>query len=220
MGGGGGRERRVCAMAVSTGRTAACSTSGRAFRSGRSHALRVFNKESRIGKQPVVVPKGVEVKFDANGSGTGVAVKGKLGQLTQDFTEHVAFNMDGDSIKVARANDSLLARQQHGLARSLLDNMVTGVSSGFEKKLTMIGVGYKGEVQGKKLILNLGYSHPIEVEIDKSRINLTITGFDKQLLGQFAANVRSKRPPEPYKGKGVQYVGERILRKAGKSGKK
>ena len=129
---------------------------------------------------------------------------------------------------MARANDSLLARQQHGLARSLLDNMVTGVSSGFEKKLTMIGVGYKGEVQGKKLILNLGYSHPIEmeipeglkVEIDKSRINLTITGHDKQLLGQFAANVRSKRPPEPYKGKGVQYVGERILRKAGKSGKK
>ena len=185
--------------------------------------VNVMCKESRIGKQPVTIPKGVSVEID----GKSVAVKGKLGELRQSFTEHVNFAMDNDTVTVTRATDTRLAREQHGLARTLVSNMVQGVSEGFEKKLIMIGVGYKGEVSGKKLILSLGYSHKIEMEIPEGlevsvdkNINVTIKGRDKQLLGQFAADLRSKRPPEPYKGKGVQYVDEKIRRKAGKSGKK
>lgn len=186
-------------------------------------ALTCVCKESRIGKQPITVPSGVTVTID----GQDVKVKGKLGELEQSFTKHVKFDREGDVIQVSRADETRLARQQHGLARSLVNNMVLGVDKGFEKKLIMIGVGYKGEVNGNKLILSLGYSHRIEmtipegvdVKIDKN-INVTISSYDKQLLGQFAADVRSKRPPEPYKGKGVQFIDEKIIRKAGKSGKK
>ena len=195
---------------------------GHASRRGRTR-VNVLCKESRIGKEPVAIPKGVTVQID----GKDVAVKGKLGELKQSFTEHVNLCVEDDMVKVSRATDSRLAREQHGLARTLVSNMVQGVSEGFEKKLTMIGVGYKGEVNKDKLILSLGYSHKIEMPIPKGlevkvdkNINVSIKGRDKQLLGQFAADLRSKRPPEPYKGKGVQYVDEKIRRKAGKSGKK
>lgn len=177
---------------------------------------------SRIGKQIIVIPDGVEVTL----TGSHVKVKGSKGELEADFDPSVIITKDADGIRVKRESDEPHVRSLHGLTRALIANMVTGVSKGFEKRLEIIGVGYRAQVSGKKLTLNLGFSHPIELnvpegltaEMDKEQKNtLVISGIDRQLVGQFAANVRSFRPPEPYKGKGIRYVDEYVARKAGKS---
>lgn len=182
---------------------------------------------SRIGKKPISLPKGVEVKVD----GGHVSVKGPKGQLSQQVHSELLIEVDADSITVTRPNDSRLNRAQHGLARTLISNMVEGVTVGFRRSLEIIGVGYRVQEAGKGLEMALGFSHPVkidpvngitfEVEVDnRAKINkLHVLGIDKQLVGQVAADIRGIRPPEPYKGKGVRYVGEVIIKKAGKAGK-
>ncbi len=179
---------------------------------------------SRIGKKPIPVPSGVTVTVDANNVAT---VKGPKGTLTQAFDAGMTITQENNVITIARNSDAPKVRALHGLTRSLLANMVTGTSAGFEKILDINGVGYRAQKQGKKLILNLGYSHPVEVdEIDGITIDvpaqniIIIKGADKQVVGQFAADVRNKRPPEPYKGKGIKYREEVIRRKEGKTGAK
>lgn len=177
---------------------------------------------SRIGKQIIVIPSGVEVTLD----GSRVRVKGPKGELEMNFDPSIVITKDDAGIHLKRNSDEPKVRSLHGLTRALIANMVAGVSTGFEKRLEIIGVGYRAQVSGKKLTLNLGFSHPIELEVpekltaemDKEQKNtLVISGIDRQLVGQFAANVRSFRPPEPYKGKGIRYVDEHVARKAGKS---
>lgn len=178
---------------------------------------------SRIGKAPIQVPDKVEVNID----GKTVTVKGPLGTLTRTFRPEVGFEKDGSTLIVTRRDESREARSLHGLSRTLLNNMVQGVSQGFSRRLDIIGVGYRAQVQGNKLVLALGYSHPVEIEAPagisfnvEANTKLEVKGPDKELVGQIAALIRSKRPPEPYKGKGVKYTEERIRRKAGKAGKK
>lgn len=174
---------------------------------------------SRIGKMPVPVPKGVEVKM----SGSHVAVKGPLGQLARDF-ERVTITHEGEELLVKPMSDSRTDGAMWGLGRSLLNNMVVGVSKGFERRLNINGVGYRADVQGTTVVFQLGYSHSIEfpfpegitIEVDKQN-NVTVKGIDKQVVGETAAQIRSLRPPEPYKGKGVKYAEEVIKRKAGKA---
>lgn len=177
---------------------------------------------SRIGRKPINVPSGVEVKID----GHHVTVKGPKGTLEQDFHKDIAIELDGSIINVTRPSDNKDHRSLHGLTRTLLNNMVVGVSEGFKKELEIQGVGYRCAKQGKDLVMNLGYSHQVIVpEIDGITIEvpapnrIIINGADKQKVGQFAAEVREKRPPEPYKGKGVRYLGEYVARKEGKAGK-
>ncbi len=178
---------------------------------------------SRIGREPVAIPAGVTVSV---ADGNVVTVKGSLGELTEQFSSALTIAVEGNTITVTRASDDKEIRALHGLTRALLSNMVCGVSSGFTKKLEIVGVGYKVEKQGKKIVLNLGHSHPISFEegdgiaFDVPDSNtIIVKGYDKQKVGQIAATIRSKRPPEPYLGKGVKYTGERIRRKAGKTGK-
>lgn len=177
---------------------------------------------SRIGKMPIAIPSGVDVKVD----GANVTVKGPKGTLTDTFDSQIKVEVQGSEVIVSRSNDEKRNRALHGLTRALLNNMVTGVSEGFEKVLEVNGVGYRAQKQGKKLVLSLGYSHPVEMEengditIDVPSPNqIIIKGIDKQKVGQFAAEVREKRPPEPYKGKGIKYADEHIRRKEGKTGK-
>ena len=178
---------------------------------------------SRIGREPITVPAGVTVTVAA---GNVVTVKGPLGELTQTFASQITINQDGDKILVTRPNDEKENRALHGLTRTLLNNMVVGVTKGYEKKLEIVGVGYRVEKQGTKLVLGLGYSHPVVFE-EANGITFTcpdqttilVKGIDKQAVGQMAAVIRSKRPPEPYLGKGIKYSGEYIRRKAGKTGK-
>lgn len=177
---------------------------------------------SRIGKMPIAIPSGVDVKID----GANVTVKGPKGTLTDTFDPEIKVEVQGSEVIVSRSNDEKRNRALHGLTRALLNNMVTGVSEGFEKVLEVNGVGYRAQKQGKKLVLSLGYSHPVEMEengditIDVPSPNqIIIKGIDKQKVGQFAAEVREKRPPEPYKGKGIKYADEHIRRKEGKTGK-
>jgi large subunit ribosomal protein L6 len=177
---------------------------------------------SRIGKQPVPVPKGVTVTID----GQKVTVKGSKGELSRELPGEIAFVQEGEEIVVTRRSESRNARQRHGLVRTLIANMVEGVSKGYQKKLEIQGVGYRASLQGQKLVMALGYSHPIEFEPPagiqfgvEGNTNVTITGIDKEIVGNTAARVRAARPPEPYKGKGVRYAGEQVRRKAGKSGK-
>lgn len=173
---------------------------------------------SRIGNKPIEVPKGVTVDV-----GPAITVKGPKGQLQMDANPRVKLVQEDATLKCERADDSRESRAAHGLVRALVANMVHGVSQGFERKLEINGVGYRAEVSGKKLVLQLGFSHPIEyplpegvtASVDKNVI--TLAGIDKQVLGAVAADVRGFRPPEPYKGKGVKYVEERILRKVGKA---
>ena len=178
---------------------------------------------SRIGKNPVVIPAGVTVEVADN----IITVKGKLGQLTQQYFD-VTVTVEGDQVQVDRSSDHKDQRAKHGLYRSLINNMIIGVSEGFTKSLELIGVGYRASNQGQKLDLALGYSHNIVLEV-ASEVKLEtiaekgknpiikLTSFDKQLLGQVAAKIRGFRKPEPYKGKGVKFVGEVLRRKAGKS---
>lgn len=177
---------------------------------------------SRIGKMPIAIPSGVDIKID----GTNVTVKGPKGTLADTFDPEIKVEVQGSEVIVSRSNDEKRNKALHGLTRALLNNMVTGVSEGFEKVLEVNGVGYRAQKQGKKLVLSLGYSHPVEMEensdiaIDVPSPNqIIIKGIDKQKVGQFAAEVREKRPPEPYKGKGIKYVDEYIRRKEGKTGK-
>ena len=178
---------------------------------------------SRIGKQPIEVPDKVEITLD----GSTVNVKGPLGELTRVFKDEVEILREGNVIHVTRKVENRSSRSLHGLSRTLLFNMVEGVSKGFTKNLEMVGVGYRAKIDGTKLILSLGYSHPVEIEIPegikvdiKDNTKLAVTGYDKEVLGDFCADIRSWRKPEPYKGKGIKYAGERIMRKAGKAGKK
>jgi large subunit ribosomal protein L6 len=174
---------------------------------------------SRVAKNPVAVPGGVEVKLAAG----KVSVKGPKGQLEHTLHPLVELKQEGNLLKVARTNDSNIARAVSGTTRALVNNMVTGVTKGFEKKLTIIGVGYRAAVQGKKLNLTLGYSHPIAYDIPAGitieapdQTNLVVKGADRQLVGQVAAEIRAYRSPEPYKGKGVRYTDERVVKKEAK----
>ena len=177
---------------------------------------------SRIGKQPISVPSGVEIKIDGN----TVNVKGSKGELSQTFSDSLNIKQEDGSIVVERKDDERETRALHGLTRSLIHNMVIGVSEGFEKKLELVGVGYRAQLKGKDLDLSLGYSHPVVFKAPEgvvfevpSATQITIKGIDKQVVGQLAAEIREIRPPEPYKGKGVRYEGEYVRRKLGKAAK-
>ena len=177
---------------------------------------------SRIGKMPIAIPAGVTVTIAENNH---VTVKGPKGQLERTLPEAMTIKQEGEEVIVTRPNDLKQNRALHGLTRTLINNMVVGVSQGYEKSLEINGVGYKASKQGKTLTLNLGYSHPIEM-IDPEGITtgvegqiVKVKGIDKELVGQIAAEIRSKRLPEPYKGKGIKYTTEHIRRKVGKTGK-
>ena len=182
---------------------------------------------SRVGNKPIALPKGVEVKIN----GSTVSVKGPKGKLEQDIHSELNVDVSSSEVTVKRPNDSRLNKAQHGLARTLISNMIEGVTDGFKRSLQIIGIGYRVQAKGKGLEMALGFSHPVdvepvdgitfEVEVDnRAKINkLHILGIDKQLVGLVAADIRSIRPPEPYKGKGIRYVDEVVIKKAGKAGK-
>jgi large subunit ribosomal protein L6 len=178
---------------------------------------------SRIGNRPIEIPQGVKVSL----SNLVIKVEGPKGNLSRTLTSEVEVNVATKEILVSRANDELSARGMHGLTRTLISNMVVGVTNGFEKALEITGVGYRAEAKGSVLNLSLGYSHPINFELPKGitvevekQTRIVVKGIDKELVGQTAAKIRDFRGPEPYKGKGIRYAGEVILRKAGKTGKK
>ena len=178
---------------------------------------------SRIGRMPIAVPAGVTVDIAENNQ---VTVKGPKGELSRKLASEMKIEKDGEEIKVTRPNDLKKMKSQHGLTRTLINNMIIGVTEGYEKRLEVNGVGYRAAKQGKKLTLSLGFSHPVEmedpegVEVKVDGQNLIIvSGIDKEKVGQYAAEIREKRPPEPYKGKGIKYDYEVIRRKAGKTGK-
>lgn len=177
---------------------------------------------SRIGRKPIVIPAGVEVKID----GQNVTVKGPKGTLDSTIHPLMTVKVENGEVVVTRPNDEKEARSLHGLTRTLISNMVEGVTNGYKKQLEIQGVGYRASKQGNTLVMNLGFSHPVEIpETDGITIevpdanHININGIDKQRVGQFAAEVREKRPPEPYKGKGIRYVGEYVIHKEGKAGK-
>jgi large subunit ribosomal protein L6 len=178
---------------------------------------------SRIGKAPIPVPDKVTVSLD----GLSVTVKGPKGELHRTLPDGVTISQDGNSLQVNPANGSRRSRERHGLSRTLVANMVEGVSKGYTRKLEIVGVGYRAAVQGTKLVVSAGYSHPVEMVPPEgisfsveNNTNVFVSGADKEVVGNEAAKVRAIRPPEPYKGKGIKYEGEKILRKAGKTGKK
>jgi len=178
---------------------------------------------SRIGRMPIEIPAGVDVKLD----GHNITVKGPKGTLSTSFHKNMIVEKDGNTIIVKRPNDEKENRALHGLTRSLINNMVVGVTKGFEKSLEIVGVGFRAQKQGKKLILNIGFSHPVEIEepngitIEVPSPNvIQVKGADKQMVGEIAAQIRKKRPPEPYKGKGIKYSDEVVIRKEGKAGAK
>ncbi len=177
---------------------------------------------SRIGKKPIVIPAGVTVTVDNN----TVNVKGGKGELTRTFSDLVEIKEEGAEIIVSRVDETTASNAQQGLTRTLIHNMVTGVSEGFEKKLELTGVGYRAALKGKDLDLSLGYSHPVIFPAPENisfvvpdNTHITVQGISKEQVGQVAAEIRAKRPPEPYKGKGIHYLGEHIRRKLGKAAK-
>ncbi len=181
---------------------------------------------SRIGKNPVVIPAGVTVSREANGV---IVVKGPKGELRYQSTDHLTIQINENEVVIVREGEDLKRKSMHGLVRTLIQNMVTGVTQGFVRRLEINGVGYRAQMQGTKLVLSLGYSHPVEypapdgitIKMDEEKKNvIVISGIDKQKVGQVAAEIRSFRKPEPYKGKGVKYEEERIKRKAGKTAAK
>lgn len=178
---------------------------------------------SRIGKRPITIPTKVNVTID----GQAITIKGPKGELSRVLPSGVEVTQEGEQLQVNRVNDSRPARQRHGLCRTLLSNMVEGVSQGFQKRLEIQGVGYRAAVQGTTLVLNVGYSKPVEIPAPQgislaveANTNVIVSGIDKELVGNTAARIRDVRPPEVYKGKGIRYAGEVVRRKAGKSGKK
>ena len=177
---------------------------------------------SRIGKMPIVIPKGVDVKIE---DGNTVTVKGPKGSLTQKFSTDMTIKIEDGNVIIDRPSDLKRHKAFHGLTRSLLNNMVIGVFEGFKKELEINGVGYRAAIQGKTLVLSLGYSHPVEMPFPEgitielpTQTKIIVHGYDKQAVGEFAAKIRSKRKPEPYLGKGIKYADERIRRKEGKTG--
>lgn len=178
---------------------------------------------SRIGRLPVEVPDGVEIKV----KGSYVHVKGPKGELHHTFPKEMKIKFENGQIVVKRPSDQKEHKALHGMTRAIINNMVTGVSQGFEKILEINGVGYRAELDGKDLVLNVGYSHPVPIkapegitfEVDARSRQIKVMGYDKQVVGQIASEIRKVRPPEPYKGKGIKYIDERIRRKAGKAGK-
>ena len=179
---------------------------------------------SRIGRKPIEIPAGVEAKF----ADSVVTVKGPNGELSQWVDENlVSVNIDGNTVTVSRDDNSRQKRSAHGLYRTLINNMITGVTSGYEKKLELVGVGYRADKKGDTLVLSLGYSHPVELKDPEgittetpSQTQIVVKGIDKALVGNYAANIRAWRAPEPYKGKGIRYEGEQVRRKEGKAGVK
>ena len=177
---------------------------------------------SRIGNKIVVIPAGVTVTQDGN----DITVKGPKGELTRTFSSDITMNIEGNEVTFTRPNDSKEMKTIHGTTRANFNNMVVGVSEGFQKALELIGVGYRAQLQGSKLVLNVGYSHPVEitppagvtVEVP-ANTQVIVKGANKEAVGELAANIRGVRPPEPYKGKGIRYVGEYVRRKEGKTGK-
>ena len=179
---------------------------------------------SRIGRQPIQVPKGVDIKIEANNL---VTVKGPKGTLVKELHKDMVIALEGDVLTVTRPSEEKLHKSLHGLTRTLINNMVVGVTNGFEKGLDINGVGYRAAKQGKKLVLTLGYSHPVEMDEPAgltfevpAQNKIIVKGIDKQLVGEYAAKIRSKREPEVYKGKGIKYETEVIRRKEGKTGGK
>jgi large subunit ribosomal protein L6 len=178
---------------------------------------------SRIGRMPVEIPAGVQVDV----KGSYVRVKGPKGELQRTFSPTISISMENNQLMVGRSSEAPTERALHGTTRAVIANMVNGVSVGFERVLEIEGVGYRAELNGKNLVLNVGYSHPVEVEppegitfdVDLKARHIFVRGYNKELVGQVAANIRKVRPPEPYHGKGLHYLGEKIRRKAGKSGK-
>ena len=178
---------------------------------------------SRIGRLPIEVPAGVEIKID----GTYLKVKGPKGEMEFTFTPDMKVKQEANTIIVERPSDQPMHRALHGTTRAIINNMVVGVSKGFERVLEIIGVGYRAELDGKNLIVNVGFSHPVIVEppegisfdVDMKVRQIKVSGYDKQVVGQVAADIRKLRPPEPYKGKGIRYQGEYVRRKPGKAGK-
>ena len=178
---------------------------------------------SRIGRKPISLPPGVEINIESN----NVTVKGPKGTLSQTIPEDITIDRQESELLVKRPSDAKKHRALHGLTRALVANMVEGVTKGFEKKLEMVGVGYRAQLQGSKLVINIGFSHPVEVEPPEgiefevpAVTKITVKGIDKQLVGNTAAHIRAIRKPEPYKGKGLKYENEVIRRKAGKTGSK
>ena len=178
---------------------------------------------SRIGIKPITVPNGVTVTI---GDGNNVTVKGPKGELSSSFSPRMTIAQEDGALTVSRPNDARENKALHGLTRSLLNNMVVGVSDGYTKVLEIQGVGYRAQMQGKNLVLNVGFSHPVTMEPPEgitygveNNTRVTVSGIDKQLVGEMAAKIRIVRPPEPYKGKGIRYQGEYVRRKAGKAGK-
>ena len=178
---------------------------------------------SRIGKKPITVPEKVDITLD----GLTITVKGPKGELSRTLPEGVSLSQSDGLITVSADSDKRKSRERHGLSRTLVANMIEGVSNGYSKQLEIVGVGSRAQVKGKKLVVSAGYSHPVEVIPPEgitfkveSNTNVFISGIDKELVGNEAAKIRAIRPPEPYKGKGIKYAGEHIVRKAGKSGKK
>jgi large subunit ribosomal protein L6 len=178
---------------------------------------------SRIGKAPIPIPDKVTISLD----GLAVTVKGPKGELSRVLPEGVSVSQEGSTVVVSPTSEHRRSRERHGLSRTLVANMVEGVSQGFTRKLEIVGVGYRAQVQGRKLVVSAGYSHPVEMVPPEgvtfsveNNTSVFVSGPDKELVGNEAAKIRGIRPPEPYKGKGIKYEGERILRKAGKTGKK
>jgi len=177
---------------------------------------------SRIGNKVVVLPAGVEIKQDGN----NITVKGPKGELTREFSSDIKMSIEGNEVTFTRPNDSKEMKTIHGTTRANFNNMVVGVSEGFQKALELIGVGYRAQVQGSKLVLNVGYSHPVEMTAPEgvtfevpANTQVVVKGINKEIVGETAANIRGVRPPEPYKGKGIRYAGEFVRRKEGKTGK-
>jgi len=178
---------------------------------------------SRVGKKPVEIPSGVTITVDGTNN---VTVKGPKGELSRSFNPEITINVEENVINVTRPSDSKTHRALHGTTRALISNMVEGVSKGYEKTLELVGVGYRAQKQGTKLVLNVGYSHPVEFEAESgleievpSNTKVIVRGTSKERVGALAANIRDVRPPEPYKGKGIRYEGEYVRRKEGKTGK-
>lgn len=176
---------------------------------------------SRIGRLPIKIPEGVKVVIEDN----TVKVNGPKGELIKTLPAEIKIEIEGDEVRAIRSSEENKIKSLHGLTRTLVANMVTGVTKGFERKLEIVGVGYRAAMQGNKLVLNLGYSHPVEftppagIEIEVPAPNkITLRGIDKEIVGALAADIRSKRAPEPYKGKGIRYEGEEVRRKVGKAG--